>query len=101
MRVQLLQLDDLVAKGEIRPPTFIKIDVEGHAHKAMGGARKTLESAKPVIIAAFHSDLESNGVRAILDPLGYSATWIATHSGSTDEISGHDFLFMPPRVTSC
>jgi len=99
VRVRLLRLDDLVASGEIRAPHFVKIDVEGHAHKALAGALGTLTAARPILIVAFHSELEVRGVHAILDPLGYSATRIATHSGSRDEMSGHDFIFRPaPRA---
>ena len=97
--VRLLRLDDLVATGEIRAPNFVKIDVEGHAHKALAGARATVASSRPILIVAFHSDLEARGVHDVLDPLGYVATRIATHSGSTDEVSGHDFLFRPSRRT--
>jgi FkbM family methyltransferase len=97
--VRLLRLDDLVASGEIRAPQFIKIDVEGHAHKALAGARLALAMTRPIIIVAFHSDLEASGVHAILDPLGYSASRIATHSGSVDALSGHDFIFRPPPAT--
>jgi len=93
--VRLLRLDDLVASGEIRAPRFVKIDVEGHAHKALAGARATLAAARPIVIVAFHSELEITGVHAVLDPLGYTATRIATHSGSSDAVSGHDFVFHP------
>jgi FkbM family methyltransferase len=95
--VRVLRLDDLVAGGGIRAPHFIKIDVEGHAHKALAGARATLAANRPIVIVAFHSDLEANGVHAILDALGYSATRISTHSGSNDSVIGHDFIFRPSR----
>lgn len=97
--VRLLRLDDLVAAGEIRIPHFIKIDIEGHAHKALAGARDTLLARRPIVIVAFHSDLEANGVHAILDALGYSATRIATQSGSSDGVIGHDFIFRPRRTS--
>jgi FkbM family methyltransferase len=93
--VRLLRLDDLVARGEIRAPNFIKIDVEGHAHKALAGARNSIAATRPVVIAAFHSELEAKGVHKVLDPLGYATSRIATHSGSTSATSGHDFLFRP------
>lgn len=93
--VRLLRLDDLVAAGEIRAPHFVKVDVEGHAHKALAGPRTTLAAARPILVVAFHSELEASNVRAILDPLGYSATRVATHSGSAHDISGHDFIFRP------
>jgi len=95
VNVRLIRLDDLVAGGEIRAPHFIKIDVEGHAHKALAGARAAIASTRPIVVVAFHSDLEARGVHTVLDPLGYVATRIATHSGSTDAERGHDFVFRP------
>ena len=95
LSVRLLRLDDLVAGGEIRLPNFVKIDVEGHAHKALAGARKAIAAAQPIIVVAFHSDLEVAGVHAILDPLGYTCSPIATHSGSSVPTIGHDFIFHP------
>ena len=95
VNVRLVRLDDLVAAGELRAPKFVKVDVEGHAQKALAGARTTIASARPILIVAFHSPEEVSGVHAILDPLGYSASLIATHSGSQDAVNGHDFVFRP------
>ena len=95
LSVRLLRLDDLVAAGEIRAPHLVKVDVEGHAHKALAGARTTLAAAHPILVVAFHSEIEASGVRAVLDPLGYSATRVATYSGSSHDIIGHDFIFRP------
>ena len=97
LRVRLLRLDNLVATGEIRAPHFVNIDLEGHAHKALAGAQAAITSARPIIIVAFHSDLEAGGVHAILDPLDYVAARITTHPGSTHQLSGHDFIFRPAR----
>ncbi|MDB6128150.1 MAG: hypothetical protein JWM35_2046, partial [Verrucomicrobia bacterium] len=69
--------------------------VEGHAHHALAGAAKTLAATRPVLIVAFHSADEVNGVRAVLDPLGYESSPIATDSGHADAVIGHDLLFRP------
>ena len=98
LRVELVRLDDLVARGDIRPPDFVKVDVEGHAHKALAGARAAISLRRPVLIVAFHSEEERAGVHALLDPLGYSATLLATDSGSSDAAIGHDFVFRPALV---
>lgn len=55
--------DDLVERGEIRPAHFIKIDVEGHAAKALHGMRRTLDSAKPHVVISIHCDEEAVAVR--------------------------------------
>ncbi len=97
--VKLLRLDDLVTAGEIRAPNFVKVDVEGHAHRALAGARATLAANRPIIIVAFHSAVEAKGVHAILDPLGYCATRIVARPGSSDGAIGHDFIFRPAGVS--
>lgn len=70
--IPLFRIDSLVAKGEIRLPDFIKIDVEGHGASALKGAEKSIASSKPVILISFHGSHEIERTRRILDPLGYS-----------------------------
>jgi FkbM family methyltransferase len=74
--IQTVRLDDLVAQGELRPPNFVKIDVEGHAHHALAGMRETLRQHRPVLIVALHSSAEVEGVLGALTPLGYGFTCI-------------------------
>ncbi len=96
--VETLVLDELVAGGQLQPPRFIKVDVEGHAHKALAGAIRTLAAHRPILVVAFHSEQEVQGVMALLEPLGYEHSTILTESGSPDAVIGHDLLFMPkPR----
>jgi FkbM family methyltransferase len=93
--VRKVRADDLVAAGEVRPPWFIKIDVEGHGHHALAGMQATLRAHRPRLIVAYHSPEEVAGSAAILDPLGYRRTRLETHSGSPDPEIGHDFLYLP------
>jgi FkbM family methyltransferase len=93
--VRTLVLDELVASGQLRSPDFIKVDVEGHAHHALAGARQTITSRHPILIVAFHSEAEVQGVFDLLTPLGYVHEGIGTHSGSGHAVIGHDLLFWP------
>jgi FkbM family methyltransferase len=40
--IETCRLDDLVATQQIPPPDFIRLDVEGHGHKALAGATDLL-----------------------------------------------------------
>lgn len=71
LAIETVVLDELVAAGRIRPPHFVKVDVEGHGAKALAGARETLRQHLPVLVMSFHSEAETNDTRAILEPLGY------------------------------
>lgn len=93
--VNTIQLDELVAKGVIRAPNLIKVDVEGHGHKALAGARESIKRTRPFLIVAIHTDLELHGVREVLQPLNYSESVLGTHAGDTGGKEGHDLLFSP------
>ncbi len=97
IRVPLLRLDDLVAAGSLRAPNLVKIDVEGHAHRALTGAREALAHTRPLVVVAIHSANEMAGCEGVLLPLGYHRRRIETHSGSPDGVVGRDFLFSPRK----
>jgi FkbM family methyltransferase len=92
--VSSVRLDDLVTEKRIQLPDFVKVDVEGHAHKALAGAAATLARSRPVLMIGFHSDAEITGVLAVLTPLRYRITPIDPVSPSAPT-PGHDYLFEP------
>jgi FkbM family methyltransferase len=64
--------DDLVESNTIRAPDFIKIDVQGHGAKALAGSINSIRKSWPVIAFSQHSEAELNGIRELLEPLGYT-----------------------------
>ncbi len=93
--VKTLRLDKLVESGELRVPQFIKIDVEGHGHRAIEGMRGSLAKSRPALIVAFHSVAEVAGVLAVLEPLGYRWTAIVPPADAPASMVGGDYLFLP------
>lgn len=91
--VPTVRLDDLVARGEIRPPDLIKIDVEGHGHRALAGALESVRRKRPVILMGFHSPQEVAGTRELLAPLGYR--WEPLRPDAPSDLVGHDCLLRP------
>ncbi len=97
LAVRTLRLDDLVRTGDLRAPQFVKIDVEGHGHRALGGMQETLAAARPTLIIGFHSRLEMEGVMALLTPFHYSARRIGDPEGTSKVEVGNDYLFTPQK----
>jgi FkbM family methyltransferase len=93
--VRTVRLDDLVGTGELRVPQFVKIDVEGHGHRAVAGMKLTLAQSRPVLIVGFHSTLEVEGVLAVLEPLGYRWAPIGPPPSVPGDMIGRDYLFSP------
>jgi len=96
LAIHSVRLDDLVAAGELRPPQFVKIDVEGHGHRAVAGMQATLARSRPILVVAFHSVPEVTGILAVLDPLGYTRTRVGPPGAGPDAMIGEDYLFTPP-----
>lgn len=69
--VHTCQLDELVETGRLRPPSFVKLDVEGHGKEALCGAMRTISKVKPVMLLSIHSPQELAGIRSQLEDKGY------------------------------
>lgn len=68
-----LRFDDLVAAGDVPPPAFVKIDVDGFEHKVIRGMRKTLESAgvQSLLVELNPNLSEHRETRSYLQSLGF------------------------------
>jgi FkbM family methyltransferase len=71
LTVRTLRIDDLVSAGEIRPPTVVKIDVEGAEGLVLEGAAETLRTHKPAVFLATHGAEIHAACAARLRSLGY------------------------------
>jgi FkbM family methyltransferase len=54
IEVELVAIDDLVADGSVKPPTVVKIDVEGAELAVLEGMRRTLAEHRPAVICELH-----------------------------------------------
>ncbi|MBZ5668208.1 MAG: FkbM family methyltransferase [Acidobacteriia bacterium] len=100
LTVRTVSLDEMVRRGELPPPDYMKIDVEGAELLVLTGATFLLENTRPTVFLATHGQdlhqqccqlLESFGyqLRAIGDNnLERSDEMIALPSGWPSE--GHD-----------
>jgi FkbM family methyltransferase len=72
VQIQVLALDNLVDTQAIKPPDFIKVDVEGHGARALKGALRSLSQQRPTLVMSFHSADELYGTKDLLEALHYS-----------------------------
>jgi FkbM family methyltransferase len=49
-RVSVVAMDDLVASEDLRPPTLVKIDVEGAEFSVLEGMKETIVQFKPILV---------------------------------------------------
>lgn len=71
LEVNTVEIDDLVERGIILPPDYIKIDVEGAELKVLSGANKTLRKYRPVLFLSTHGSDVHRQCLDFLSRLGY------------------------------
>ena len=71
VNVRVVTLDGLVARKEIPPPDFIKIDIEGGEFDALKGAAHLLEKYGPTLFLATHNAKVHRECCKFLKDLGY------------------------------
>jgi FkbM family methyltransferase len=56
LRVEAASIDDLLGRKAIKPPTFVKIDVEGHDPAVLRGMRTSSKRWRPTVIVELHGN---------------------------------------------
>jgi FkbM family methyltransferase len=82
-RVPVVKLDDFVSARQLRPPDFIKVDIEGYELPALKGAQLLITSALPVIWYESVLTFKARGFKnsdffptqEFLKKLGYQIFW--------------------------
>ena len=72
IKVKQVKLDELVAAGEVRPPDYMKIDVEGAEAEVLSGAMTLLEKYRPILFLDTHQREAHHATVDILKGLGYT-----------------------------
>jgi FkbM family methyltransferase len=70
--VELTTLDEFVRQGG-KPPTFIKVDVEGAEGSVLRGAQAILSEHRPVMLIELHTPEQDVIVGSLLKDAGYTA----------------------------
>jgi FkbM family methyltransferase len=76
--VQTTTIDDLVLKEGFRPPTFMKVDVEGAESRVLRGASQVIDRYRPVMLIELHTPQEDVAVGAFLAAHRYRACRVET-----------------------
>ncbi len=72
--VATLSLDDFLAQSGEPPPTFLKIDVEGHEARVLAGAHRLLAGPQPPLILIEMND--PAGISELLQRAGYQGAYL-------------------------
>ncbi len=87
LEIKAVSLDGLVSKGEIPPPDYMKIDVEGAELLVLSGAKSILNNYHPTIFLATHGTEVHQQCCNLLKSSGYELQSINNNSiDETDEI---------------
>jgi FkbM family methyltransferase len=72
--VQITSIDSALARGEIVPPDFVKIDAEGAEGDVLRGMAKTIRAHRPEILCELHETAAI--VLPLLESFGYAVDYV-------------------------
>jgi FkbM family methyltransferase len=82
LNVKALALDDFVFGEGHPPPHLVKIDVEGAEVRVLQGARRLLESRRPLLVLATHGARRYQECCSLLSDVGYRWEGIDGEAGA-------------------
>jgi FkbM family methyltransferase len=94
IEVDLVSIDDLIAAGELTPPTLVKIDVEGAELAVLEGMRSTIDAYRPAIICELHGT--HHEFVAAMDAHGYRLINLEGTIPVSEEGASAHALALPP-----
>ena len=71
LKVIMVSLDRMVDEGRLPPADVMKVDVEGAEYDVLRGAKKMLETQRPILFLDTHGRKPHHFTVALLDELGY------------------------------
>ena len=87
IKVKIVPLDEFVREKNLRPPDFVKMDVEGFEMEVLGGMARTIKRYKPTMFIEIHGLLSKDIVRFLLNH-GYTNLY---HVEEEKDIKSLDF----------
>jgi FkbM family methyltransferase len=92
IRVRTVALDTLASRNEIRPPDFIKIDIEGAEYDCLLGCAQTIRAYRPIIFLATHGQEIHDACLRLLIEWEYEVQSLDTRA-----VESSDELIASPR----
>jgi FkbM family methyltransferase len=89
--VRTTTLDALVFEEGLRPPSLLKLDVEGEEARVLEGARRTLTTYRPIVLLSTHSAALRQQCHRALGELGYG---IQAEDGRTAVVDADEVIAM-------
>jgi FkbM family methyltransferase len=69
--VHTVRADTLIAHGDVPIPDVVKLDVEGAEHQVLDGARRLVETHRPILLVELHHPASTQRVVEQLESAGY------------------------------
>jgi FkbM family methyltransferase len=86
-QIQMIRLDDFVFRDKHPHPSFLKIDIEGHAGHCLAGMIEILRTVRPSLVLELHHAEEAGAVYSALAEHSYRVTHLDSDKGFPRRVS--------------